>query len=89
MPNTRSLSLLLLAVAVWCVPDGYRKATVVKMAAVYTPTNLADSYDCQNLWGTIARFGVDMDNVSDDWNQRILTAAFDLIERGCVRDPAS
>ena len=71
-----------LCVVSGCTESGYRRAKVIKMAVISTPDNLADDPLCQELWGNIARYGIDMDTACDDWNQIILNAASELIENG-------
>ena len=68
-----------------CTESGYRKATVVKMAMIFEPDNLADDSECRELWGNISRYGMDMDTARKDWNQVILNSVSALIERGCVK----
>ena len=68
-----------------CSPSGHRKATVIKMAYIGAPENLSEDPDCQVLWNDIARYGIAMDELRNDWNQVILNSASLLIENGCVR----
>lgn len=68
-----------------CASFGYRRATVVKMAAVYTPENLDAGSECQELWANLARYGVQMDELRQDWNKIVLDSASVLIEKGCVK----
>lgn len=65
--------------------SGYRKAKVIKMAAVWAPSNLADNDECASLYSNITRYGIEMDEGRDDWNQVILTSIYQLIENGCVK----
>ena len=92
VPHARALWQVIIVVAtiatVACAPSGYRKATVVKMADVFEPDNLSDAPECRALWGNIARYGIEMDNAREDWNQVILASASELIERGCVARPS-
>lgn len=86
-PATYPTYLLVLALAACgaCSEPGYRKATVVRMAMIFEPENLAEDTECRALWGNIARYGVEMDDGRKDWNEVILDSAAALIERGCVR----
>jgi hypothetical protein len=68
-----------------CAGLGYRRATVVEMAAVYTPDNLNGTNECQELWANLARYGVHMDKLRPDWNKIVLDSASALIEQGCVK----
>ena len=68
--------------------SGYKKVTVVKMALISTPDNLLDTTSCRQLWGDIQRYGLDMDEAREDWNQVILNSAYRLIEEGCVKRTA-
>lgn len=64
--------------------SSYRKATVVKMSAIWAPANLANDSECRALYSNITRYGIDMDESRNDWNQVILASIYKLIERGCV-----
>jgi hypothetical protein len=75
------------AVAAWgnWTDHWHRRATVVKMAWVNAvPTNLSQRPECQEAWGTIARLGIAMDAAADDWNQQLLSAAYQLVQDGCT-----
>lgn len=67
------------------VEEGYRKATVIKMSMIFEPDNLADDVGCRELWGNVARFGIEMDRARNDWNEVVLESATALIEQGCVK----
>ncbi|MBI4125534.1 MAG: hypothetical protein HY609_04925 [Deltaproteobacteria bacterium] len=69
--------------------SGYRKAKVIKMAAIWAPPNLADDDECEVLYSNITRYGIEMDEGRDDWNQVILTSIYQLIEKGCVKVKSS
>lgn len=76
------------ALALTSCNSGYKKVTVVKMASIFTPSNLLDTAECRQLWGDVQRFGLEMDEAREDWNQIVLNNAFQLIERGCVKQRA-
>lgn len=78
--------LCLTAFAIVACDSGYRKAKVVKLVSIDTPANLSTDSHCRSLWRDIQRFSLEMDELSDEWNEYIVESAYQLINRGCVID---
>jgi hypothetical protein len=70
---------------VGCSPAGHTRSTVIKLAYIPIPDNLSDDAQCRELWGNIARYGIEMDSARSDWNQIVVSSAALLVERGCVK----
>ena len=85
---TRLVVVLLSTLALTSCDSDYKKVMVVEMAEIFTPDNLLQTTDCMQLWSDIQRFGLEMDEAREDWNQVVLNNAYQLIEQGCVQRKA-
>ncbi len=86
--KSSNVAIFLFCIMVLLLPacdSGYKKTKVVKMSAIWPPSNLADDDECKVLYSNITRYGIEMDSGRDDWNQVILTSIYQLIEKGCVK----
>ena len=76
---------LLVPLATACGPSNYKTTRAVRIAHIQAPSHLADDEECQTLWNDIARYGVGMDDLSEDWNQVVLNSAGLSVDRARMR----
>ena len=84
----RRATILLLLLTLLACDSGYGFAKVTRMAHIDTPSNLLATEECRALWADIQRFGLEMDKAGPEWNEVLIESAYELVERGCVKQRA-
>lgn len=81
----RVVTTFILLIVVSC--SGHDRVTRVAIVVhIDQPANLSPRSECIALWGNIQRFGSEMDRASAEWNKIVIQSAYELIEKGCVRE---